>query len=146
MKKYYIFSGSDKHFVNQEIYAAINKIINRMSYIRRKADQCHATSKQRAKCQCDCSQCPAYSNQEQPLDYFWMIPGSHEPTLDEIVACSEILDAMQRIDPDGRRIGLLYLGGCRDADIARILGVSTGAFSRRKKKIQAHLVELLAAE
>lgn len=144
MKDYqYIFSGGNRYYVSQEIDSVINQMNNRTYYLRHNADQCHATSKQRARCESDCSCCPGYVNQEESFDNTWMIPGIREPSLEDIAACTEILDAMQEIDPDGRRIGRLYLGGCRDADIARILGISTQAFYRRKRKLRAYLSEVI---
>lgn len=143
MKKHYIISGGKKYDVNREIYTAINQMNNRTYYLRHDADQCHATSKQRTRCESDCNRCPGYANQEETLDHTWMIPGSREPSLEDIAACAEILDAMQAVDPDGRRIGQLYLGGCRDADIARILQISADAFYRRKRKLKARLRRLI---
>lgn len=143
---FYIFSGGKNYYVNREIYSAINQMNNRTYYLRHEADQCHATGKQRTRCESDCNSCPGYVNQEETLDNTWLIPGSREPSLEDIAACTEILDAMQEIDPDGRRIGQLYLSGCRDADIARILRISTSAFYRRKRKIKHQLHKRLTKD
>lgn len=142
-KHYYIISGGTKHYVDREIYSAINQMNNRIHYLQRQAKHCIARKKSSSLCDGDCPACAYYMNREESIGNTWMIPGSREPSLEDIAACTEILDAMQEIDPDGRRIGQLYLGGCRDADIARILGISTSAFYRRKKKIKARLRKII---
>ena len=51
----------------------------------------------------------------------------------------DILAAMQQVDPDGERIGRMYIAGYTDAEIARALGIPRSTFHDRKNRIRKHI-------
>jgi hypothetical protein len=53
----------------------------------------------------------------------------------------EVLSAMEQIDPDGREIAELMIAGENDCSIAAVLGITKGAFSRRRARIGRRLKE-----
>ena len=149
MKAYYIYSGGQKYQVSKELYSEINHTTNQIHYRRCNAKQCRANQRQRARCEGDCYCCRYYVNQPADIDDTWLVShrASNVNSLSDAenqISCDELLDAMQAAVPDGRRIGQLYLLRFKDAEIARILGISKSAFARRKAKIKAHLRKYLA--
>lgn len=151
MKNHYILSGGERYQVSKDIYNGINQTTNRIYYRRSRAEQCRATKGQRSRCEGDCSSCPGYIKNETDIDDTWLVSrraltASAPDSMEELAYCADILDAMQEADPDGRRIGRLYLLRCKDVDIAQILGISKSAYYRRKRKIKAHLRKYLAQD
>lgn len=149
MKDYYIISGRKRYQVKKEVYSSINQLTNRIHYLCDIADQCHTSEKARSRCEGDCSACWYYVSQEAQIDDPVTLNRIElaSPTLvEDEVYCAGILDVMQEADPDGRRIGRLYLLHCQDVDIAQILGITKSAYYRRKAKIKAHLRKYLAQD
>jgi len=70
-----------------------------------------------------------------------------EPLIDEVLTqnavLEELLNALQEIDPDGRRIGELLLEGKSRLDISKIFNTNTSTFYKRfdrlKERLRQHL-------
>lgn len=69
------------------------------------------------------------------------------PLIDEIMAqnaaLEELLDTLQEIDPDGRRIGELMLEGKTKVEISSILGVARTTYNYRFDKLRKALAKRL---
>ena len=69
------------------------------------------------------------------------------PLIDEIMtqnaALEELLDTLQEIDPDGRRIGELLLEGKTKYDISIIFNSKTSTFYKRFDRLKMKLREYL---
>ena len=55
----------------------------------------------------------------------------------------ELLDALQELDPDGRRIGELLLEGKNKVEISSILGIARTTYNYRFDKLRKALAERL---
>jgi hypothetical protein len=110
------------------------------------------------RCQGDCFCCRCYQKDKREISLLTPIDEKQNitiadtiedpaPTPEDIladkVALDVLLDRLQELDPDGKKIGELLMDGRTGREIARLLGIAHTTFLRRFKKIKTELEKIL---
>lgn len=126
--------------VSEEVYKAINKIVNREKYRARQSDECRATRRQIAYCEGCCPGCAFWrpkslsvERREERSDLQMAAYGYADTEL-QLLAI-ETLISMADIDPDGYRIGWYVMHDYTQAEIAAILGIPLSTYRDRYNRI-----------
>ena len=61
-----------------------------------------------------------------------------------MIVMEDILDAIEEIDPDGRKIAMLMTAGETDSSIARTLKIPGSTFYKRKMRIRRELKKIIS--
>lgn len=152
--KGYIVHHSDYEYmeVSKEVYLAFHRPIWVTWKEKKKLGCCSGCDWK--CCMGDCCDCPHYHRGSEVLsldapfgdDEFTTLGDTIEDPdscIDEILTQStvleELLNALQEIDPDGRRIGELLSEGKSGHEVCDILGMAHTTYLRRFKKMQEAL-------
>lgn len=151
----YIRSTKESIPVSKEEFDAYYKDINAYRRTQMNHGKCVCPSAKWLTCDMDCLTCPfSRAGDTRSLDYTdtdedgneisWIdeIP-SDDPLLEDIVAeASEMKVLYARLTelmPEAIKIGELRLGGVKDVDIAKVIGIKNTTFIMRLKKVKGIL-------
>lgn len=142
--------------VSEEVYRTYYQPIWRVWKETHKHGACRGTEWKR--CLGDCATCTRYQRGSHILSLDVVVDEDEcttvadtlidpEPLIDEVLTqnavLEELLDALQELDPDGRRIGELLLEGKTKVEISSILGIARTTYNYRFDKLRKSLAERL---
>ena len=143
--------------ISEETYRAIYPDIWKTRQRMQRSGQCICPKSQLWKCDADCTICPYKSNGrlvslDTPIDKTEGLTiedtlASDEPSPEAISMDEALLDALydalNHLDPDGRRISELIMQGKTEREIATDMGKRQSTINYQKKKVFSILREAL---
>ena len=146
----YIYVDGQAVPVTEEVYQAYYRPIWRTHDFAKRHGQCAINDWR--KCQGDCGLCKYRTNGDSgSVDYLYdeyeleVEDFGSDPAdiIGDALILEELLQALEEIDPDGRRIAELLMDGQTDRSIAALLGQAKSTFSERKLRIRRELKNCL---
>lgn len=147
-KQYYITIDGQEIPVSEEVYRAYKRPAWAEHKREERGKRCIIAG---VRCKKDCSQCPhRQTGSALSLDDFsedGFTPADLSADVEEIVASrillEDLFNALEELDPEGRLLCQLVSEGQTERSIAEHFGISQVAVGKRKKKLFAHLREIL---
>lgn len=144
-KQRFIYLGGKPIPVNEEVYHIWYQPIWRTHDFARRHGQCSCANWH--LCEGDCFICRFRMDGENTsldrlYDDYEYEPedSSHSEDIAlDLILLEELLDELEEIDPDGRRIGKVLLDGLTDREAAETLGMPTTTYSSKKLKLRREL-------
>lgn len=142
--------------VSEEVYRTYYQPIWKTWKYAKRHGTC--TGEDWKRCLGDCIGCPRCHHLDDCISLDVVVDDSEQttiadtiadptPLIDEVLAqnaaLEELLDALQELDPDGRRIGELLLEGKTKVEISSILGIARTTYNYRFDKLRKALTERL---
>ena len=147
-KGYFIYIDGEMLPVSEAVYREYYRPIWRVHQVARYHNQCACPHWQ--LCTGDCGSC-RFTRAGDRLFLDHLSEYGIEPTMSnanpldivtDAITLEELLDELDKIDPDGRRIATAKLNGFSDAEVARQLGMPKSTFADKKKKLKRGLKKL----
>ena len=142
--------------VSEEVYRTYYQPIWKTWKYAKRHGTC--TGEDWKRCLGDCVGCPCCHHLDDCISLDVIVDDSEQttiadtiadptPLIDEVMvhnaALEELLNALQELDPDGRRIGELLLQGKSKYDISKIINIGTSTFYKRFDRLKEHLRQYL---